>query len=150
MHYFSGYAQDDWRVNNKLTINYGLRLEHETGMMEKDNQETVNFDTTAVNPLNSQVKLIDPVTGAQRQIMGGLIFAGAERRADAAGQPADDQAGAARRHGLQLQREDRAARRLGPLLLAVELSRGRHDRLGTDRLLGDDAACRRRPARCRR
>jgi trimeric autotransporter adhesin len=76
VHYFSGYAQDDWRVNNKLTINYGLRLEHETGMMEKNNQETVNFDTTAVNPLNSQVKLIDPVTGAQRQIMGGLIFAG--------------------------------------------------------------------------
>jgi trimeric autotransporter adhesin len=76
VHYFSGYAQDDWRVNNKLTINYGLRLEHETGMMEKNNNETVNFDASAVNPLNSQVKLIDPVTGAQRQIMGGLIFAG--------------------------------------------------------------------------
>jgi trimeric autotransporter adhesin len=76
VHYFSGYAQDDWRVNNKLTINYGLRLEHETGMMEKDNQETINFDTTAVNPLNGLVKLIDPVTGAPRQIMGGLIFAG--------------------------------------------------------------------------
>jgi trimeric autotransporter adhesin len=76
VHYFSGYAQDDWRVNNKLTINYGLRLEHETGMMEKNNQETINFDINAVNPLNSQVKLIDPVTGAQRQIMGGLIFAG--------------------------------------------------------------------------
>src|SRR3954465_8343030 len=76
VHYFSGYAQDDWRVNNKLTINYGLRLEHETGMMEKNNNETVNFDATAVNPLNSAVKLIDPVTGAQRQILGGLVFAG--------------------------------------------------------------------------
>ncbi|MGH9144823.1 MAG: TonB-dependent receptor domain-containing protein, partial [Vicinamibacterales bacterium] len=76
VHYFSGYAQDDWRVNDKLTINYGIRLEHETGMMEKNNQETVNFDQTAVNPLNSMVKLIDPVTGAQRQIMGGLVFAG--------------------------------------------------------------------------
>ena len=32
VHYFSGYAQDDWRVNNKLTINYGIRLEHETGL----------------------------------------------------------------------------------------------------------------------
>ena len=76
VHYFSGYVQDDWRVNNKLTVNYGIRLEHETGMMEKDNQQTVNFDQTAVNPLNSLVKLIDPVTGTQRQILGGLIYAG--------------------------------------------------------------------------
>ena len=30
--YFSGYVQDDWRVSNKLTFTYGLRLEHETGL----------------------------------------------------------------------------------------------------------------------
>ena len=109
-------------MNDKLTINYGLRLEHETGMKEKNNQQTVNFDQTAVNPLNSQVNVIDPVTGAKRQILGGLVFAGVERRADGAGQSAGDEDRAARRRGLQLQRQDRAARRLGPLLLAVELS----------------------------
>ena len=58
------------------------------------------------------------------------MFAGAERCADGAGQPAGDQGRAARRRGLQLQREDRAARRLGPLLRAVELSGGRHDGWG--------------------
>ena len=76
VNYFSGYAQDDWRVNNKLTINYGLRLEHETGLMEKNNQQTVNFDQTAVSPLNSQVTFLDPITKQPRQLMGGLVYAG--------------------------------------------------------------------------
>ncbi len=74
--YYSGYIQDDWRVNGRLTLNYGLRLERETGLMERDNKVTVNFDQNAVSPLNGLVKLVDPVTGQQRQIMGGLIFAG--------------------------------------------------------------------------
>ena len=74
--YFSGYVQDDWRVNSRFTLNYGVRLERETGMQERNNQFSVNFDQTAINPLNSQVKLIDPVTGQQRQIVGGLVFAG--------------------------------------------------------------------------
>jgi hypothetical protein len=76
VHYFSGYMQDDWRVNNRLTINYGLRLEHETGMMEKNNQQTVNFDQSAVSPLNSQMTFLDPITKQPRQLMGGLVFAG--------------------------------------------------------------------------
>jgi hypothetical protein len=74
--YYSGYVQDDWRVNNRLTLNYGIRLERETGMMEKNNQQTINFDQSAVNPLNSQVNLLDPVTGQKRQILGGLVYAG--------------------------------------------------------------------------
>jgi hypothetical protein len=74
--YYSAYLQDDWRVNNRLTVNFGVRLEHETGMQEKNNLQTVNFDTNAVNPLNNQVTVLDPVTGAKRQILGGLVFAG--------------------------------------------------------------------------
>jgi hypothetical protein len=74
--YYSGYIQDDWRVNGKLTLNYGIRLERETGLQERNNQITVNFDTTAVNPLNSMVNFIDPVTKQPRQILGGLVFAG--------------------------------------------------------------------------
>ncbi len=74
--YYSGYAQDDWRVSSKLTFNYGVRLERETGLMERDNQITVNFNTSAVSPLDSLVTVIDPVSGQRRQVLGGLEFAG--------------------------------------------------------------------------
>jgi hypothetical protein len=74
--YYAGFVQDDWRVNHRLTVNYGLRLERETGMMERNNQITVNFDQTAVNPLDKLVNVLDPVTGTRRQLLGGLVFAG--------------------------------------------------------------------------
>jgi trimeric autotransporter adhesin len=75
--YYSGYFQDDWRVNENLTLNYGVRLERETGLQEKDDQISVNFDQTAVNPLNNAISFTDPITKQPRQILGGLVFAGA-------------------------------------------------------------------------
>jgi hypothetical protein len=75
VNYYSAFAQDDWRLG-KLTINYGLRLERETGLAEKNNQISVNFDQTAVSPLNSEVTVLDPITGQPRKVLGGLVFAG--------------------------------------------------------------------------
>ena len=84
--------------------------------------------------------MIDPVTGAQRQIMGGLIFAGVKRRADAS-RATSRRSRPAPRVGVvySFNDEDRAARRLGPLLLAVELSRR------PARPAGARSATRRRP-----
>ena len=50
--YFGGYVQDDWRVSSKFTVNYGLRIEHEDGMREANNNFTVGFDRTSASPVN--------------------------------------------------------------------------------------------------
>src|SRR5581483_2581082 len=48
----------------------------ETALQERNNQISVNFDQHAVNPLNSMVSFVDPLTKQPRQLLGGLIFAG--------------------------------------------------------------------------
>ena len=54
--------QDDWRVSDKLTINYGVRLEHETGLREADNKLVVGFDRTTASPLNTTIPAgVDPL-----------------------------------------------------------------------------------------
>ena len=74
--YGAAFFQDDWRVNDRLTFNYGLRLEQETGLEERDNRITTDFARTTLSPLNNLVNVIDPITGQRREIFGGLVFAG--------------------------------------------------------------------------
>jgi hypothetical protein len=84
--YYGAYVQDDWRVNSRVTLNYGVRFEHEDGLKEIENRQTVAFDQTVVSPLNATV----PKTGllAGRTINGGLIFAGVNGAPEAQGNPA--------------------------------------------------------------
>ena len=107
-------------MNQKLTVNFGVRLEHEDGLQEIENRQTVAFDKTAVSPLNAIV----PKTGllAGRTINGGLIFAGVGRRARRS-RAIPAAVKIAPRGGLQLlaQQGDGPARRLRPVLRAVEL-----------------------------
>jgi hypothetical protein len=77
--YFGGYWQDDWRVSSRFTLNYGLRVEHEDGMREINDNFTVGFDPTAASALSSVTVPADPVAGTPaRQVAGGLMFAGLE------------------------------------------------------------------------
>jgi trimeric autotransporter adhesin len=74
--YAAGFFQDDWRVNPRLTLNYGVRVEHETNLQERNNQITTDFAMTTLSPLNNLVNIIDPLTGQRRDIYGGLLYAG--------------------------------------------------------------------------
>ena len=73
------YAHDDWRIMQKLTLNLGLRYEHEPGVNERNNHYSVGFDRTATyNAFNSTV----PATG-------GIEFAGQNGYATATGSTAN-------------------------------------------------------------
>ena len=114
--------QDDWRVSSKFTLNYGLRIEHESGMREVDNNFTVGFDPAAANTLSAVTIPADPIAGTPaRPIAGGLMFAGVDGNGNTGQSPAR-QVVAARWHGLfaQPRRLIRAA--ATGLLGALELS----------------------------
>jgi hypothetical protein len=49
--YWAFYAQDDWRVTNRLTLNYGVRWEAELPRREVSNRMN-SFDPLAINPVS--------------------------------------------------------------------------------------------------
>ncbi|HEV8394236.1 MAG TPA: TonB-dependent receptor [Vicinamibacterales bacterium] len=66
--YYSAFAQDDWRVTDRLTLNFGLRYEYEPGVSARDNRFTVGFDRDALFPVQ--------VPGMT--LKGGLMYAGVD------------------------------------------------------------------------
>lgn len=82
--YYGAYLQDDFRVSSKLTINGGLRIEHEDGLREEENRFTVAFDRT-LNPGGA----LGAISVNGRPVRGGLVYAGVNGAATEQGnQPA--------------------------------------------------------------
>jgi hypothetical protein len=61
------WVQDDWRLNDKLTVNLGFRWDFNSPVHERDNMLNYIFDPTIVNPISAKVG---------QTIMGGYQFAG--------------------------------------------------------------------------
>jgi hypothetical protein len=64
--YYGGFVQDDFRVTPKLTLNFGIRFEYESGVQEAGNKLITGFNATVVNPLSSPAL----------QVLGGVQYAG--------------------------------------------------------------------------
>lgn len=54
--YYAFYFQDDWKATDRLTLNLGLRFEHDTPLTERFNQGASGFDFNVANPIQAQVQ----------------------------------------------------------------------------------------------
>ena len=116
-------------MNSKLTLNYGVRFEHEDGLREDREPQTVGFDQAATNPIDALV----PKAGtalAGRTLRGGLIFRRCRRRARRARRPTGDQSGAARRCHLRAQPRHGAPRRLRHFYAPWQYNATNHGQIG--------------------
>src|SRR5208337_4717234 len=69
--YYAWFVQDNIRLTSKLTVNAGIRWEHEGGVREANNGLLVGFNTTATNAIASQVPSLSLKGAAEYAGVGG-------------------------------------------------------------------------------
>jgi hypothetical protein len=80
--YFAWYGQDTWRVTNKLSVTYGLRVEYELGAQERFNRAITYFDPSAALPVTTNAQNayartpIAELAASSFSVKGGSLYAG--------------------------------------------------------------------------
>jgi hypothetical protein len=80
--YWSGFFQDNWKANPKLTINLGLRYEYGSPIQERHNKSISAFAFNTANPIATQAianYTANPsplLPAAQFKVNGGFLYAG--------------------------------------------------------------------------
>ncbi len=70
--YWAGYAQDDWRLDSRLTLNLGVRYDLDVPRTERYNRMNY-FDPDARSPLADRIPVFS-------NLKGGVVFVGVDGR----------------------------------------------------------------------
>ena len=79
-YYFAGYLQDNWRLRSNLTLNLGIRFEHDTPYAESYGRTVNGFDTTSPSPIATAAEAayalhpIAQLPASDFKVLGGLTF----------------------------------------------------------------------------
>jgi hypothetical protein len=85
-YYYGGFLQDDWRLRRNLTINLGLRYDHDLPYSEKYARAVDGFNRTVENPVGPAAMAayaaspIAEIPAGSFNVPGGLTFASPSNR----------------------------------------------------------------------